>query len=269
MHYDPGVWEAMDGVLMPLWGQVVSTGLQQVALLALAIGLLAGLSALRHRGSPRPQKRGLLLADLRRALALGRPPHASLLAAALGALAVNGVAMGVVMWAQQRWQDIDATSVELISGWLRGASSWELCLLVPMMVVFVPLCEELLFRGCIWDAMDRWLPSPLVLVGSTLLFAAFHFSPLHVLGVLPFGLFAGWIRLTSGSVYAPVVAHVVYNAGAVSLFSLTADSADAAPPPAAAAGAVAAVAGIAVLATMFVAWRGRTGATRDATKAPS
>ena len=89
----------------------------------------------------------------------------------------------------------------------------------PLQIIFfmaiafiVPPLEELVFRGWIWKAFE-WKFSPYwtwVLV--SLLFAAIHMEPLHVLGLVPLSFFLGWLRLKTGDINASVLAHVTNNA---------------------------------------------------------
>ncbi|MCB9681157.1 MAG: CPBP family intramembrane metalloprotease [Alphaproteobacteria bacterium] len=74
-----------------------------------------------------------------------------------------------------------------------------------------PLVEEVVFRGFLWDALRRWLPAGVVIGVTSVLFALAHLDPVHTPAVLFIGLFLGWLRWTSGSIWPGVVAHVVNN----------------------------------------------------------
>lgn len=77
--------------------------------------------------------------------------------------------------------------------------------------LIAPLCEEILYRGLLWGAMERrnwnrWV----ILTVSTVVFAVAHFerrAPLLLAIALPMGL----ARLISGRLPASVVAHQINN----------------------------------------------------------
>ena len=81
-----------------------------------------------------------------------------------------------------------------------------------MLIVFiVPPIEELVFRGWAWKLFE-WKLSPYwtwILV--SLLFAAVHMEPLHILGLIPFSFFLGWLRMKTGNINASVLAHMTNN----------------------------------------------------------
>ena len=72
------------------------------------------------------------------------------------------------------------------------------------------LIEELLFRGVVFSAFERYSPVQAVLV-SSLLFGAFHFEPTQAAGTAVFGVAFGLGRLYSGSLVPSFVAHAIYN----------------------------------------------------------
>lgn len=144
---------------------------------------------------------GIVFALSLLALAVGagwRPGLPSLRAAALGA-AGGGV---------------------LVAAWLTGHPAMlieparfnvAIALWTPI-VTAVAVAEELIFRRVLFDAVrdlggDGW-----ALIATTALFALIHL-PLYGVGALPLdvavGLLLGGLRIVSGGVLAPAVAHVV------------------------------------------------------------
>ena len=84
-----------------------------------------------------------------------------------------------------------------------------------VMAVLAPLAEELVFRGLLYGWLDgRWGPTVAWAV-SSILFAAAHAEPAHVVLVLPLGLWFGFLRWRSGSLWPSLAAHVVNNGMAV------------------------------------------------------
>jgi membrane protease YdiL (CAAX protease family) len=90
--------------------------------------------------------------------------------------------------------------------------SWPWAVAVLLLVVLVaPVCEEIMFRGLLWGALDwrwgRWV----ALAVTTVVFALAHLeltrAPLLVVIAIPIGL----ARLYSGGLMASIVAHQVTN----------------------------------------------------------
>ena len=91
------------------------------------------------------------------------------------------------------------------------ARSLPLPLLWPTFALLPGVAEELLFRG----VLQRSIPSRRVgIVAAGCAFAAFHVDPVHVVGVLPLGLFLSWSAARSCTTVS-IVAHVLNNSVAV------------------------------------------------------
>jgi len=90
-------------------------------------------------------------------------------------------------------------------------------LFLMITVLIVPPIEELLFRGWLWKLVG-WKLSPYwAWVTTSIIFALVHMEPVHVLGLLPFSFFAGWLKLKTGKLGPSVVAHIANNAAACML----------------------------------------------------
>jgi membrane protease YdiL (CAAX protease family) len=79
------------------------------------------------------------------------------------------------------------------------------------LAVLAPVVEELVFRGLLygwiagrWNSLAAWLV-------SSLLFAAAHMEPAHVILVLPLGLLFGWLRRRTDSLLPSMIAHILNN----------------------------------------------------------
>jgi uncharacterized protein len=90
--------------------------------------------------------------------------------------------------------------------------SWPWAVAVFLLIVLVaPVCEEIIFRGLLWGALDwrwgRWT----ALAVTTVVFALAHLeltrAPLLIVIAIPIGL----ARLYSGGLMASIVAHQVTN----------------------------------------------------------
>jgi membrane protease YdiL (CAAX protease family) len=83
--------------------------------------------------------------------------------------------------------------------------------LVPWIVVVVPLSEEVFFRGYVLRFLSQRGGVPIGLAVSTALFALVHFNPSGILVYLSIGAVLAWVYLRSGSIVAPICAHMIYN----------------------------------------------------------
>jgi membrane protease YdiL (CAAX protease family) len=71
--------------------------------------------------------------------------------------------------------------------------------------------EELVTRGVLLPALVAPLGPATAVVVSALLFASIHLDPYRFVFTLVIGLVLGTVRLRTGSLWSPVVAHVTLN----------------------------------------------------------
>jgi len=74
-----------------------------------------------------------------------------------------------------------------------------------------PLIEELLFRGILWSFVEKFIDKHYAFFATTILFAFAHSDPIHIVGVFPIGIYMGWLRLRSNSVFPSMLSHAVNN----------------------------------------------------------
>jgi len=84
----------------------------------------------------------------------------------------------------------------------------------PSFALLPGLAEELLFRGVLQRSIRNTRAAVIV---SGCAFALFHVDPVHVIGVLPLGLFLAWAAARS-STTVTIFAHVVNNS--IALFAI-------------------------------------------------
>jgi uncharacterized protein len=87
--------------------------------------------------------------------------------------------------------------------------------LIVIVAILPGLVEELLFRGYLQSRLLRRWPPVLAVGVSALVFSAAHLDPLHVLGVIPLGLWLGTIAWRAESVWPAMLCHAVNNLVAV------------------------------------------------------
>lgn len=89
--------------------------------------------------------------------------------------------------------------------------------LILIITIAAPICEELLFRGWLWSALERWMSPAAVILTTSLLFAAFHLDPAQALPLVVTGCFFGWLRYTTNAIGPAIAAHMTNNTLAVYL----------------------------------------------------
>jgi membrane protease YdiL (CAAX protease family)/tetratricopeptide (TPR) repeat protein len=77
--------------------------------------------------------------------------------------------------------------------------------------VVVPAAEEVLFRGLLFGAFQRWLGPRLTIVITAFLFAAFHGQVRILFQLFIFGCVLGWARYRTNSIALPFSLHAVNN----------------------------------------------------------
>ncbi len=87
----------------------------------------------------------------------------------------------------------------------------ELWLLVLMVAVVAPLCEELFFRGLVQGGLERSLPTAPALALSAVIFGAVHFQLLQFLGLGLFGLVLAVALNRTGRLSVTIFLHMGFN----------------------------------------------------------
>ncbi|MCV7113578.1 CPBP family intramembrane glutamic endopeptidase [Mycolicibacterium setense] len=116
----------------------------------------------------------------------------------------------------------DATSA--VGGVYEGVRTvWPVAVTVLLLVaVIAPICEEVVYRGLLWGALEqRWGRITAVTV-STLVFALAHLEPQRAPLLLVVAIPIAMARLYSDSLWGGIIAHQVTNLlpGVVMMFSL-------------------------------------------------
>lgn len=137
------------------------------------------------------------------------------------ALGVFGLAVTVpasALWAQWVGESQANSAVGEVFHGQRLSLGWGLALFFGVWLI-APMCEELLYRGVLWRAMEYWRWNRWLIAGlTTILFALAHplfswshiellRSPLLVVITLPIVL----ARLLTGNLLASIVAHQANN----------------------------------------------------------
>jgi membrane protease YdiL (CAAX protease family) len=118
----------------------------------------------------------------------------------------------------KRWPYDDAEAVANMQKLL--ASSTHLSLVLGVFVI-IPLAREVFFRGVLFGELDRWAGggggtrkggggAVVAVVATTVLFTVYSLDWRSMPTALVLGLALGWLRARTGSLLAPVVAHLAF-----------------------------------------------------------
>lgn len=79
-------------------------------------------------------------------------------------------------------------------------------------VIITPICEEICFRGFIFNSLVRDWGMPIAATVSGLLFGAVHFSLLHFIPLSVLGIILAVSYYRSRSIWTPIAIHALFNA---------------------------------------------------------
>lgn len=196
-------WQFSGSGPAPVWVIVMVVGVPSI----LAAGLAILITWLRGNG-PR--------IDLRcrwswRAVGLG-------LLFGIGGLFVTIPAS--LLWASIVGEDANSAA-GMVFGQVRAGWAWAV--LVFALIVFIaPICEEIVYRGLLWGALDRRWGRWVAFGVTTVVFSVAHLEwtriPLLLVVAIPIGL----ARLYTDTLIASIVAHQMTNLlpGAVLMFTI-------------------------------------------------
>ena len=79
-----------------------------------------------------------------------------------------------------------------------------------------PMAEETLFRGLLFGSLEKRLGLWTIPV-TAVVFGAFHLDLVYFIPLTVIGILLGWARWKSGSIWLPVMLHVLINGLALSV----------------------------------------------------
>ncbi len=106
----------------------------------------------------------------------------------------------------------EPTSQEAVEMVARASAPPELALQALSVVVFAPICEELLFRGVLYPSLRDLGHRRMAIAASSLLFAAIHGSLALMLPLTVLAVALVWLYEKTGSIIAPILMHAAFNA---------------------------------------------------------
>lgn len=120
---------------------------------------------------------------------------------------LNIIWSGILNWIQIGEMFSNATQEALLAS--------ELILQVIGLGLIVPLAEELIFRGLIYNRMKQLLSVPLSVFFSALLFAVYHGNPIQMIFAFPMALALAAVYEKGKSFLFPVLFHMGANLTAI------------------------------------------------------
>lgn len=101
------------------------------------------------------------------------------------------------------------------------ASPFLVTMLILGAVAAAPFGEEMYFRGLLLSMFDVRMRRWVAIVVAALLFTVAHYTTLSAWAPLfAFAVMLGWLRLRTGSLYAPILAHLLNNAITITVLLL-------------------------------------------------
>jgi membrane protease YdiL (CAAX protease family) len=119
----------------------------------------------------------------------------------------------IVTWVQRLMTP--APSLEVIDEFMSTGHPAAVAVFVVLVVLVVPVCEELLFRGLCWRVLRLVCSARVAGVVIALVFAALHGWPAAI-WLLPLSMALSYLRST-GTLGDCIAAHVGWNSGAILL----------------------------------------------------
>lgn len=81
--------------------------------------------------------------------------------------------------------------------------------------LIAPIAEEIIYRGIILRGLLANYSKHDALFTSAILFSLAHLNPDQLVHTLVLGYFFGWLYIHSYSLWTPIIAHILFNTGAV------------------------------------------------------
>jgi membrane protease YdiL (CAAX protease family) len=114
----------------------------------------------------------------------------------------------VTEWALPVTQSLDEIYKEMMQ--VNGAGSY--IQKFAILCILPSFCEEIFFRGFSQTGLGRYYGKTVGVFITAAMFAVAHLSPWYTHLYFILGLFLGWIFVTSGSLWIPIICHVINNA---------------------------------------------------------
>lgn len=89
--------------------------------------------------------------------------------------------------------------------------NYEYILAFLVLVVIVPVAEETLFRGFLYDRLKKYAPIWLSVLITSLTFGLLHMQPSLIIDTFALSVVLCVLREITGSIWAPILLHMIKN----------------------------------------------------------
>ena len=110
---------------------------------------------------------------------------------------------------------------ELVTLFQNGGHPIAMLLLVTLAVIMAPVIEELIFRGCIYRFLKSQTSLLVAQVISGCIFSIMHANLLSFVPLILVGILLARIYEKTGSLYAPIWFHALFNAFSLLMLFIT------------------------------------------------
>ena len=142
------------------------------------------------------------------------------LKALVGGLTIGLFPAWFVSFIVEMFPNLKPEELQIVSDFMSNGIGLIQVLFFLLIVISIPLIEELVFRGFLWKLFEWKLTPYQTWITISILFASIHLEPLHILGLLPFSFFVGWLRYKTNQLGPSIIAHMANNAVACLLMVL-------------------------------------------------
>ncbi len=95
---------------------------------------------------------------------------------------------------------------------LAGGSDMQWAFVALIVIICVPIVEELLYRGVLLGFIADIISPTKAIWVSAVIFGIAHFDVANSIGTALLGLGLGYMRVRTGSIWPPVILHMSFNA---------------------------------------------------------
>lgn len=138
------------------------------------------------------------------------------------------VALGTILFLHREPVHHDQVAVKYLKETM--SSPYLLIVTVLLIILIVPILEEILFRGFLQSWLKQVLSLPYAIAATSLIFSLFHFSTSQgwdnvdlILSLFVLSCFLGFLRERQKSLWASIGLHATFNA--ITVFALLLDEA--------------------------------------------
>ena len=95
---------------------------------------------------------------------------------------------------------------------LAGGSDLQWAFVALIVIIIVPIVEELLYRGVLLGFIAQVISPTKAIWVSAIIFGIAHFDVANSVGTALLGLGLGYLRVRTGSIWPPIILHMSFNA---------------------------------------------------------